>query len=126
MLFMTNHMTLKPSLRSSFPKIGSKNSLLGKLLKDYILLPLPPPPLTSLTLLMFQIVAQVQEATYYRQKLKYYLLKQLLTVKHEKICCTITWYRINSEGYLNQKLVFQELMPVPSIIVHLKLFYIET
>ena len=36
-------------------------------------------------------------------------MKQLRTVKHEKICCTITWYRINSEGCLNQKLVFQEL-----------------
>ena len=28
-------MTLKPSIRSSFSKIGSKNSLLGKLLMDY-------------------------------------------------------------------------------------------
>ena len=28
-------MALKPSIRSSFSKIGSKNSLLGKLLMDY-------------------------------------------------------------------------------------------
>ena len=28
-------MTLKHSIRSSFSKIGSKNSLLGKLLMDY-------------------------------------------------------------------------------------------
>ena len=28
-------MTLKPLIRSSFSKIGSKNSLLGKLLTDY-------------------------------------------------------------------------------------------
>ena len=28
-------MTLKPSIRSSLLKIGSKNSLLGKLLMDY-------------------------------------------------------------------------------------------
>ena len=33
--FITKHMTLKPSIRSSFLKIGSKNSLLGKLLIDY-------------------------------------------------------------------------------------------
>ena len=32
---MTNHMTLKPSIRSSFSKIGSKNSLLVKLIMDY-------------------------------------------------------------------------------------------
>ena len=30
---------------------------------------------------MFQTVAQVQVATQYRQKLKYYVLKQLLTSK---------------------------------------------
>ena len=28
-------MTLKPLIRSSFSKLGSKNSLLGKLLMDY-------------------------------------------------------------------------------------------
>ena len=33
--FITNHMTWKPSIRSSFSKIESKNSLLGKLLMDY-------------------------------------------------------------------------------------------
>ena len=32
---MTNHMSLIPSIRSSFSKIGPKNSLLGKLLMDY-------------------------------------------------------------------------------------------
>ena len=34
-LFITNHTTLKPSIRSFFSKIGSKNSLLGKLLTNY-------------------------------------------------------------------------------------------
>ena len=32
---ITNHMTLKPSIRSSFSKIESKNLFLGKLLMDY-------------------------------------------------------------------------------------------
>ena len=32
---MTNHMTLKPLIRTSFSQTGSENSLLGKLLMDY-------------------------------------------------------------------------------------------
>ena len=78
-LFITNHMTLKPSIRSSFQKIGSKNSLLGKLLMDYIS---SIASSTSNISLMFRTVAQVQAATQYRQKLKYHLLKQLLTQKN--------------------------------------------
>ena len=75
---------------------------------------------------MFQTVAQVQGATQYRQKFKYYLLKQLLTqwnmrkhvhfVKHQMPArsdqfsnCAITWYQINTVGYLNQNLVFEKL-----------------
>ena len=34
-LFTTNHITLKTSIRSSFSKIGSKNSLLGRLLMGF-------------------------------------------------------------------------------------------
>ena len=34
-LFMTNKMTLKPSIRSPFSKIRSKNLLLGKLIMYY-------------------------------------------------------------------------------------------
>ena len=77
-LFLTCHMTLKPSIRSSLSKIGSKNSLLGKLLMDYTSSVPPPPLILLLGLLMFRTVAQVQAATQYKQKLKY-LLKQLLT-----------------------------------------------
>ena len=78
-LFITNHIIWKPSLRSSFSNIRSRNSLLDKLVIDYNS-PIAPPPLTlSLGILMFRTVAQVQTATQYRQKGKYYLLKQLLT-----------------------------------------------
>ena len=60
---------LKASIRSSFSKTGSKNSLLCKLLIDTFL-PLLPPPLTLLLgLLMFQTVPQAQAAIQYRQKL---------------------------------------------------------
>ena len=65
-------MILKPFIISSLSKIGSKNSLLGKLLMDYT------SSITPSGLLMFRTVAQVQAATQYKQKLNY-LLKQLLT-----------------------------------------------
>ena len=70
---MTNHMTLKPSIRSSFSKIGSKNSLLVKLIMDYTSSIAPPHLILALGLLMFPTVAKVLAATQYRQKLKYYI-----------------------------------------------------
>ena len=78
-VFITNHMTLKPSIRSS----SRKQNLKIHCQVSYswiILLPLPATPLTlSLRLLMFRSVAEVQATTQYRKKLKYYLFKQLLT-----------------------------------------------
>ena len=60
---------LKPSIRSSFSKTGFKNSLLGKLLIDYILSNAPSTSNLSLGLLIFRTVAQVQIAIQCRQKL---------------------------------------------------------
>ena len=60
---------LKSSIRSSFSKTGSKHSLSGKLLIDYILSIAPPPQTLSLGILMFRTVAQVQAVIQYRQKL---------------------------------------------------------
>ena len=79
-------MTLKPSIRSSFSKIGSKNSLLGKLLMDYTWSITPPPLILSLGLLMLQTVVQELAATQYRQTLKYYSVanssQSLVTADH--------------------------------------------
>ena len=60
---------LKPLIRSSFSKKGSKKSLLGKLLIEYISSIAPSTSNIILGLLMSRTVAQVQSAIQYRQKL---------------------------------------------------------
>ena len=59
--------------------MDSEKSLLGKLLMDYTSSIAPSTSKLSLVLLMGRTVAHVQAGTQYRQELKYYLLKQLLT-----------------------------------------------
>ena len=62
-LFITYHMTLKFSIRSSFSKKRSKDSFLGKLLMDYISSISPSTSNIIVRLLMLWTVAQVQVET---------------------------------------------------------------
>ena len=70
---------LKPSIRSSFSKTGSKNSLLGKLLIDYI------PSIASSTSNMVVRALNVSNCSTsaggnaVQAETKYYLLKHLIT-----------------------------------------------
>ena len=75
---LTYHMTLKPSMRSSLSKIGSKTPLLGKLLMDYTSLISPSTPNIIVRALNASNCSASAGATQYRQKLNY-PLTQLLT-----------------------------------------------
>ena len=84
---------------------------------------------------MFWTVAQVQAAPQYMQKLKYYLLKHETTfsLKAESLHVVNNSATAQLHGIKLIQLdiwikiwCFKNCMPVPSIIVHLKLIYIKT
>ena len=70
---------LKPSIRSSFSKTGSKNSLLGKLLIDYISSIAPTTSSVIVRALSVSNCSTSAGSNSIQAETKYYLLKHLLT-----------------------------------------------
>ena len=138
-MFLTNHVTLKPSIRSSFSKIGPKNSLFSKLLIDYnssIVLSTSNIIVTVLNISVFSTSAGSNSIQVETQGLPFEVVTN--TVKHKKIylfCQKPECLHVVNNSAIAQlcgiKLIqldikiwcFRNCMPVPSIITCKTIFH---